>query len=188
VIPAIANQSSEDEWPMFHHDPRRTGYAPSTAPSTNEILWTYQTGGFVEDSSNINVFRVESSPAIVDGRVYVGSNDNNLYCLDADTGQKIWHYTTAGKVTGSPAVVDGRVYIGDMCIDADTGEKIWGAEYGGGSPAVVDGRIYSDGYCYDTDAGEIIWIYTGGSSTSSTPAVADGRVYYGPLCLNADTG
>ena len=51
-----------DWWPMFHHDLNHTGYSTSTGPETNNVLWSYETG----DS-------VSSSPAVVDGKVYLGS-------------------------------------------------------------------------------------------------------------------
>jgi outer membrane protein assembly factor BamB len=38
-------------------------------------------------------------------RVYVGSRDNNVYCIDALTGAKIWKYPTGNWVDSSPAVV-----------------------------------------------------------------------------------
>jgi hypothetical protein len=56
------------------------------------------------------VFR--SSPAVADGKVYVGSEDGCVYCLNASTGEKIWSYTTGGNVNSSPAVADGKVYVG----------------------------------------------------------------------------
>ena len=36
--------------------------------------------------------RVDSSPAVAGGRVYVGSSDGKLYVLDAATGQKQWEF------------------------------------------------------------------------------------------------
>ncbi|MFF9403827.1 PQQ-binding-like beta-propeller repeat protein, partial [Streptomyces sp. NPDC014744] len=63
--------------------------------------WAYATDG-----------KVQSSPAVVDGVVYIGSDDHHLYALDAATGNKKWAYATDGKVQSSPAVVDGVVYIG----------------------------------------------------------------------------
>jgi hypothetical protein len=95
-----ANPSSND-WPMFHHDFMHSGYSASTAPDTNATLWTYKTGG-----------GVNSSPAVVDGRVYVGSEDNNVYCLDAFNGDALWNYTTGDTVGSSSAVADGKVYVG----------------------------------------------------------------------------
>ena len=53
-----------------------------------------------------------SSPAVVDGVVYVGSKDNYVYALDATTGWESWHLETGGQVLSSPTVVNGVVYIG----------------------------------------------------------------------------
>jgi outer membrane protein assembly factor BamB len=55
---------------------------------------------------------VASSPAVANGVVYVGSDDNNLYALNATTGAKLWSYTTGGYVDSSPSVVKGVVYVG----------------------------------------------------------------------------
>ncbi len=43
-----------------------------------------------------------SSPAVSDGRVYIGSNDYNVYSLNASNGSLIWKYTTGGYVVSSP--------------------------------------------------------------------------------------
>jgi hypothetical protein len=56
-----------------------------------------------------------SSPAVVDGRVYVGTMGTyggKVYCLNATTGTHIWNYTTGSSIESSPAVVDGKVYAG----------------------------------------------------------------------------
>jgi glucose dehydrogenase len=44
------------------------------------------------------VVYVSSSPAVANGMVYVGSNDNNVYALKASTGKKLWSYTTGDAV------------------------------------------------------------------------------------------
>ncbi len=33
-----------EAWPMFHYDPIHTGYSTSTAPTTNQTLWSYTIG------------------------------------------------------------------------------------------------------------------------------------------------
>jgi eukaryotic-like serine/threonine-protein kinase len=55
---------------------------------------------------------VSSSPAIVSGVVYIGSYDNNVYALNASTGQKVWAFKTGEQVQSSPAVDSGVVFIG----------------------------------------------------------------------------
>ena len=75
---------AREDWPMFRHDTTHTGYSSSLAPEKGEVLWSYTTGD-----------HVFSSPAVVGGRVYVGSFDDKVYCLDAVTGAHVWNYTTA---------------------------------------------------------------------------------------------
>ena len=53
-----------------------------------------------------------SSPAVADGKVYIGSQDNYIYCLDAFSGTKIWSYKTGNTVWSSPAIANGKVYVG----------------------------------------------------------------------------
>ena len=55
---------------------------------------------------------VDSSPAVANGVVYVGSEDNNVYALNASTGALLWKYATGSVVTSSPAVANGVVYVG----------------------------------------------------------------------------
>jgi hypothetical protein len=110
---------------------------------TGAFVWSYTTG-----------WNVESSPAVADGRVYIGSDEFQSYgkvcCLNATTGAWIWEYVTGAHFDASPAVANGRVYIGSMdkkmyCLDAATGASIWNFTAGGrfwSSPAVAGGRVY----------------------------------------------
>jgi eukaryotic-like serine/threonine-protein kinase len=49
---------------------------------------------------------------VANGVVYVGSNDDNVYALDAATGARLWSYTTGDVVFAAPAVANGVVYAG----------------------------------------------------------------------------
>jgi outer membrane protein assembly factor BamB len=44
--------------------------------------------------------------------VYVGSDDANLYALNAATGARLWSFATGNGVESSPAVANGVVYAG----------------------------------------------------------------------------
>jgi len=99
----LGPQSTVDWWPTFHHDLMHTGYSTSTAPTTNVTSADYGTGSWVA-----------SSPTVVDGVVYIGSGDNNVYALHATTGTLVWNYMTYGPVFSSPAVAEGRVYVGSL--------------------------------------------------------------------------
>lgn len=49
---------------------------------------------------------------MANGVAYVGSDDFNVYALNASTGAKLWSYATGSNVSSSPAVANGVVYVG----------------------------------------------------------------------------
>jgi outer membrane protein assembly factor BamB len=71
--------------------------------ATGKGAWTFATKA-----------RVDSSPAIAGGRVYIGSADGRLYGLNAKSGQKEWEFETGSGITGSPAIASGRMVIGTV--------------------------------------------------------------------------
>lgn len=210
VMQCNGSSGGTDDWSMFRHDPEHSGYSTSRAPLTNQTLWS-QTIGDIADFSYIF-----SSPAVADGKVYFGSIDGKVYCLNAATGAFVWNYTIGSIVVSSPAVADGKVYIGTYdiysdgkvyCLNADTGVFIWSYTTGdvaSSSITVVDGRVYVGSfehtkmYCLNADYGKLIWSYTTDGGVYSSPAVADGKVYIGAYnlgltdnkvyCLNANSG
>src|SRR5579863_783265 len=121
------------------------------------------------------VGEVCSSPAVVNGVVYVGSDDYNVYALNASTGAKLWSFATGYYIYSSPAVVDGVVYVGSFdhnlyALNASTGAKLWSYGTGGvvySAPAVANGVVYvgsEDGNMYALNAktGAELWSFTTG--------------------------
>jgi outer membrane protein assembly factor BamB len=58
-----------------------------------------------------------TTPAVSNGLVFVGDclqreRDGNVYCIDADTGERLWSDPTKGSIWASAMVADGKVYIG----------------------------------------------------------------------------
>ena len=71
-----------------------------------------------------------SSPVWSEGVIYFGSDDNNMYAVDAETGHQKWKYVTQGPVPCSPAVVGGVVYFASYdgkfyALNAATGRLKW---------------------------------------------------------------
>ena len=83
---------------MFRVDAVHSGVYASAAPSLESVRWRFHSGG-----------AIISSPAVVNGAVYVGSNDGNLYAVRQSSGTPLWHYATHGAVTSSPAFAGGTV-------------------------------------------------------------------------------
>src|SRR5262249_22607113 len=102
--PAATGIAAANEWRQFRGSLRQTGVSASGPSATLKLLWTYDAGEIVE-----------SSAAIVDGVVYVGSGDGDLLALDLASGALRWKYTTGNLIgESSPAVGSGVVYIGDL--------------------------------------------------------------------------
>ena len=105
----------------YEHPQRKFPYYSSAAVTSNRVVvggrdklvhgisltgkgvWTFATRA-----------RVESSPAIADGRVFVGSNDGRFYALNLNTGAKVWEFNAGGPLSASPAIAKGRIVIGSQ--------------------------------------------------------------------------
>ncbi|MFC1592240.1 PQQ-binding-like beta-propeller repeat protein, partial [Thermodesulfobacteriota bacterium] len=136
---------------------------------------------------------VKSSPAVSEGRVFVGSDDGYVYCLNDETGTEQWKFKTSGSGRSSPALSGGRVYIGSdngsvYCLDAVTGALLWDNETGGdvavSSPAVsgTDVCVGSNDnalYCFNALTGNKAWDDSSMGGAVRTPVVAGGKVYAG---------
>jgi len=194
------------DWSMFLGNPAHT--AIGYGGPTNAILrWKFHTNGIVM-----------SSPAVVQSKVYVGSFDKNIYCLNASDGSKIWNFTTGNFVRSSPAVVNNKVYSGAddgfvYCLDAGTGEQLWKTAVPGSvlhiitgttveyrsSPTVVSGKVYVgslDGkiYCLNANSGAVLWTKQTTGAILSTPTfIAGDGLYFASVDgfvykLNPDNG
>ena len=195
VIFPVTDNPATAKGRKFRSDLTNSGvYDDSGRRPAPTLLWTYTTG-----------LTVTSSPSVVDGVVYIGSLDRNLYALDATTGALLWKYDIGERndyVSSSPAVSNGVVYIGGLktkihALDAYTGDLQWKYKLPirttvrsgvSSSAAVADGVVYignMDGnlYAFSEENGDLLWSYAIPVSVYdehiifSSPAVADGVVY-----------
>jgi outer membrane protein assembly factor BamB len=128
--------------------------------------------------------------AVAGGRAYTVGNKGDkdtVFCLKADTGEEVWHYTYQEPLTpkyyeggpsATPTIANGAVYgiskSGHAwCLDAATGALKWetqlAAEHGikapewgfAGSPLVRDGKVILNvgdhGLALAADTGKIVW-------------------------------
>jgi outer membrane protein assembly factor BamB len=68
-----------------------------------------------------------TTPAILNGLVFVADCDGFLHCVDAETGAPYWTHEVGGEIWGSPLAADGKVYVGSIkrnfCVLAASKEK-----------------------------------------------------------------
>src|ERR1035441_4858748 len=75
----------QTDWSQFRRGPQHHGYNPTenilnvSNVGDMQVRWTATTRG-----------AVESSPAVANGVVYVGSGDDKVYAFNTATGQLIW--------------------------------------------------------------------------------------------------
>jgi len=184
AVPAYAAAA---DWPQFHFDVAHTGVSPDEAS-----LSPANVSGLTESWSASLGPGGESSPAVIGGVVYVGSDDGGLYAIDAVTGTQVWRAATGGSISlSSPAVAGGRVFVGSTdqkvhAFDQTTGAELWATTTGTtveAPPTVVGGVVYAASdklYALDAATGSTIWSAdTGGPVGFSAPTVVDGKVYVG---------
>lgn len=117
---------------------------PSPArPAPGTERWSFRTGGCVR-----------SAPAVVDGVVYVGSDNGTLYAVDATTGQERWFRTlNRGAVRSAPTVDGDLVYATTLAnlhaVDIRTGQVRWEHAMSAGASRTVGvaaGYVYVGGF------------------------------------------
>jgi len=156
---------------------------------TNSVTYTV-TAENGDTANYIVTVNLKTLPAVV----YFGCGNNNLYALNATTGEVFWNYKgTKSFVYSSPTYFNGVIYTGSIdnnvyAFDAVTGAIKWQtsiASTGIESDAVyMDGTIYvgtNDDYMYALDAntGTVKWRFLTGANISSSPVVLNQTVYFG---------
>jgi len=114
--------------------------------TTGNLIWSRHLYGSI------------SSPAISDGRIYIGDKDKKINCIDATDGTEIWNQTLEGPCLSSPVVAGGMVYT---------------------AANNKEGTVY----CFGADDGTLKWTYDTGNYNMAHPSVSDGILFVG-----SDTG
>ena len=154
-----------------------------------DLIWVHR----------VDTGEVRSSPAVVEGVVYVSAIDGHVYALEADTGKRIWRSDSLGyggyRSNDATTAADGIVYTGSnsgyvAALDMTTGELLWSYETGERwdrpRAVVSDGMLFvgsGDKYldAVDGSTGNLLWRYETGGAVESLPDVANDIVYAGSL-------
>ena len=186
---ALSNEpsASASSWPMFRGGLALLGLSPVKLPKDLALTWSFKTQG-----------PVKSSAAIVENRVYIGSDDGNVYALDLNTGAKIWAYKTQSGVESSPLVLDERVFVGSTdatfyALEKATGKLLWKYATGdkivgapnwvkspkGDATWILVGSYDFKLHCVDAITGKSNWVYESSNYINGSPAVSKGQTIFG---------
>ena len=146
-----------------------------------KALWTFK----CEDE-------IRGSPALENNSLYIGAYDNNLYSLNAATGDFLWKYAAEGGIVSRPIILDGSVYFGSednglYAVSARTGKQVWNFKADGPircSPRVAEGHIFfgSDDehlYAVNMVTGKMIWRTEVAGPVRSSPFITSEYIYFG---------
>ncbi len=149
-----------------------------------------------------------SSPAYSEGRLFVGSDDGWVYCLDAENGDILWEKQIGFSLMGcygSVTLKGDKVFIGNgdswfwgskslpgflYALDINTGRVIWKKFFIGGgvgnAPAVDNGMVFVSTldhniYAFNASNGELIWRYQLLGQSWCSPSVSNGKVFIGDM-------
>lgn len=149
--------SAAGAWPMFRHDPQRSGRTDVVGPENQPPHIRFQLQPSVTNPQSFT-----SSPAIgPDGTLYLGDLGGTLFAIPADgDATKVSFFTLSGAIYSSPAVdSSGNVTVG-----------CWNGFDGGA------GRVYGFG----PDLSHELWQFDTPGPVDSSPVTAgDGTVYVG---------
>jgi Ca-activated chloride channel family protein len=101
---------------------------------TDKVLW--KTDPREKKDKGELLDAVLTPPAVVNGRIFLGTASGEVLCLAADTGKAVWSASVGEPIVFQPAVAKGRVYVATsagslICLETgdekDDGWLMWGA-------------------------------------------------------------
>jgi eukaryotic-like serine/threonine-protein kinase len=174
------------------------GYLYKLHASNGKEIWRFDTGGgsLRRDLPGMQSAAYDysaSAATLNSGRVFIGSADGRMICVDEKTGKEIWSFKAGSMVRSIPAVASGAVYFGSFdhfiyALDEKTGALRWKfdtLEPVTSSPLYHGGVLYigsrsSDLFALDAATGKIQWDYFYWMSwVESSAVIADDTLYIG---------
>ncbi len=88
---------------------------------------------------------MEGSFSAVEGRIYIGTEQGDLYCLEMSDGSTIWKAQINGDSDSTPAVAKGLVFTATedgyvYCLRQANGELVWRFKAEGGLSSIYKER------------------------------------------------
>jgi outer membrane protein assembly factor BamB len=142
-----------------------------------------------------------ATPAVVDGKVFVGGGfgSHEFYAFDAVSGKKVWQYSTADDGPTAAVVQDGYVAFNTESCELEVltleGKPVWKKWLGDplmSMPAIAEGKVYmaypnSKGdrehylACFDLKTGKEEWKHKIAGEIITAPVIEQQMVYLATL-------
>lgn len=201
-INVSAPNDSTCDWPMFGRTPDGNRVVPDECGIDLRnlgIKWSFTTDHMVNE------------PVAKDNLVVFTCWDHKVYCLDFDSGKKVWEYEANDIIISTPTIYhefvlftsggfetdEGKVY----CLNIKDGSKLWELTtrfsiYS--SPIVYNDKLYvacgeKTLYCLGIEKGNQIWKFETEYVNHYSPIFHSNKLYFGSsdfnfYCINANNG
>jgi len=94
---ALATSAAADDWSSYGRDQQGTRFSPLGQITPNNVsrlrpAWIFHTGDIAKGATNGVRSGFESTPLVINGRLYVTTPFNRIVALDARTGKALWSF------------------------------------------------------------------------------------------------
>ena len=133
------------DWPAYLNGNSRAGATDAKlepklnlawvykAPAKHQQAWEGPRSAPIEGHEMRHRVNFDSSMQVVlsETQAFFGSTvDNNLYCVDAKTGETKWSFPTDGPIRLAPSLANDNIYFGSddgfvYCLEQSSGELVW---------------------------------------------------------------
>jgi len=116
---ADGGSEGREAWPVYRHDPLRSGVADTVLPSKLSRAWRTEVGGKL------------TQLVVAGGKVLLAGVDRHtVVALDERNGEIVWRYVAGGRIDSPPATYRGLALFGSAdgwvtCLRLRDGERVW---------------------------------------------------------------
>ena len=94
---AVSCTAFADEWSAYGRDSGGTRYSPLEQITPENVgklqtAWTFHTGDVSDGSKGVRATGFETTPLVMEGRLYLTTPFNRVIALDPVTGRQLWAY------------------------------------------------------------------------------------------------
>ena len=174
----IYADAQPQNWAQGGRTGENSGFTPVSPPVPQQIRWTYSSDG-----------PLLTAPAVVDGRVYLTTQDGRTLALDHENGRQLWEFRSGQFSNSTPAVAGDMVVAAFrkgliVALDRETGTPRWERDIKSpilASPVVANGIVYlgagdSNLHALDAATGEHLWSFDTGDWVVSSVAYLEDTV------------
>jgi polyvinyl alcohol dehydrogenase (cytochrome) len=150
ACPANLTPIATPNWSSWSPQPTNARYQPNPGLTAADVpklklKWAYNLGEGTQ---------ARSQPAVLNGRLYIGTAAGSILAIDASTGCTHWTYKAAAPIRSGIVATDAAIYAGDTkanlyALNPTTGQPLWQRKMDPhpaasltGTPTLHEGTLY----------------------------------------------